>query len=538
MNRRHFLKQSLTASGAALFAASPLQIFLSQVLSGFINRSALAEDAYFSKAKNFTILMGGGPPRHLFDGILRPNGNESSFSMGPNNLLGTHVDVNQNNLITHKFQEFMGIHLPYLWSGKIPTSGGGSVDMTELAKHFCGIRGLQSIDDHAQGMDRQFVSSLGGYSLSGSFADQSPHPFPAVGLGLNPKNHFKSKSGRPFTGVSDLSALFGTFNISADKFLTNNTKNYGIRMNSSSTEEAIDQALVVLQSQSKVLKGRVPTTYQQRLIAKKLMKQDFSNVSETYEILLLKYKNLIYRSFNDPALRLEGADKLPIAGSKINSFEMAMHGHPKSYYTGKNLELEMLGEAITIPNLAEGMAIAEFMLTNGTDLGYTSSMDLIIGSAVTNSIISSISLSESPQSNYPTSLITDVHEIGSIFSIFFFSRYYRAIAACIHELCSVLKNASVPGTTNDKLLNWASIGLTSEFGRSATQNYNGMGHGASGGVYSIFSGKINGPMILGNIKTQGSLNSNVTWGEGAPIPALSNQRITPGHVHSTIASLF
>ncbi len=527
----------MRATGGAILSSGPLQIFLTQILSGMFQRAAMAAPALEASSleKNLTILLSGSPPRHLFDSALRPFGNNSTFvphPIDPNkSMLGTKVIPDptggDNHTTVHETFEFQGIHLPILWQSLIPTPNNGSISMTELAKNWCGIRGVHSIDNHFLGGLMHLVPVTGGYSLSGSFADPSTCVFPAIGVG---NKTFKSRRGRTYTeiaGASPLKSTLSTYQLS---------RTIPLRMTDSSVSEQIDQALELLKAHSSVLKGRAPETYEHRLTAKRLMLTQFGDLDARFNELFQKYNELIRRSFNEAALRLQGADKFSIAGSKTAPFEIMWHGFPGTYYTGQNLETEMLGDTVTIDRLASGMAVAEFMLTEGSDpIGYTSSMDLVLGSGIINTGFSQISKAGSIENNFKGAMINDAHNIGAISQIFIFSRYYRAIAACIYELTRALKAKTVG--LSDNLFNHTVIGLVGEFGRDPYDSGNNMGHGEAGGTYSLFSGAIDRPMVVGDIKVNGGSGTQSTWGAGAPIPGLSNQVLNPGHVHASIAKI-
>jgi hypothetical protein len=542
MNRRKFLHTTARATGSALLAASPLQLFLTQVLSGMFRRAAMAAPALDASSlkKNLTILLSGSPPRHLFDSALRPFGSGSDFVSHPTDpkfsMLGTKVipdatGGNQHSTV-HETFEFQGIHLPTLWQGLMPTTGGGSAPMTELAKNWCGIRGVHSIDNHFLGGLMHLVPVTGGYSLSGSFADSSPCVFPAAGVGSN--GFFKSRKGKTFTPISSPTSTMSPLKATFSNYQL--TRPYPLRMTEASVSEQIDHALDLMKAHSSVLKGRAPETYEHRLTAKRLILTQFGDLNARYNELYLKYEELIRRSFNEAALRLQGVDKFTIAGSATAPFEIMWHGFPKTYYTGQDLETEMLGDTVTIDRLASGMAITEFMLTEGADpIGYTSSMDLVLGSGIINSGFSQISKSGVLENNFKGAMINDAHNIGAISQIFIFSRYYRALAACIYELTRALRAKTLG--LNDNLFNHTVIGLAGEFGRDPYDSGNLMGHGETGGTYSLFSGMIDHPMVVGDIKINGGSGTRSTWGAGAPISQLSNQVLTPAHVHASITNL-
>jgi hypothetical protein len=93
----------------------------------------------------------------------------------------------------------------------------------------------------------------------------------------------------------------------------------------------------------------------------------------------------------------------------------------------------------------------------------------------------------------------------------------------------------------ENLFNNSMFNMLSEFSRSTRPNGVGTGHGYKGAVFSCFSGKVQSPIVIGNIGLEtnqaGPIPSHGYWGAGAPLQSIGNRKLNPGNVASSIAAM-
>jgi hypothetical protein len=280
----------------------------------------------------------------------------------------------------------------------------------------------------------------------------------------------------------------------------------------------------------------VPFTYADRINARKLMTTQFSNLSGSFTTLRTKYRELISRSLGELALRQAGVDDVAVAGSSIGQFRMQDTGTTNTFYTGQDLS-SITDSTTMIGRLAESMAVAEFMILGGggtMDQSFSSTLHVELGS-MSNCIFDSMVAAGVSSANKRFALVTDAHQTGSYMQLVQFTRYYRAISSCVFELVRKIKEKQIgSGTLFDRTL----ITLHSEFNRSARDAGDGADHGPNGSCYSIISGMVPAPIVVGNIKKDGGSNNyRGTWGNGAPMVEFTNQQAVVGNAVSTVAMM-
>jgi uncharacterized protein (DUF1501 family) len=124
----------------------------------------------------------------------------------------------------------------------------------------------------------------------------------------------------------------------------------------------------------------------------------------------------------------------------------------------------------------------------------------------------------------------DEHFTGKMPSLLVNSYLARAHAACLLEL---IRQLGAKGIFKDTVIN-----CSGEFNRSPRNNGTGSDHGFRGASLAIYSGAINGPIVIGNVAANApDPNHSGTWGQGAGIAALGGQALDVGHAGATIAAL-
>ena len=529
LQRREFLKQSLFG-GAGLLLSSPLQIFMANMISHFLQRGTAfaSEDnaVFFNDFKLINLTMNGGLPRWYWDLPMAPNGDSdmlginamviSRFKQGTSGLTGEYASTKVNDF-----------YLPYLWESMIPTAGGGMVSMKELAQNMLMIRGIdQQIDSHEIGRIKQIVPVPGG-SLMGFIADKARTSLPAIDCTGGGQKYYNSKKGIPNI------ARGGTnpFTTALRPFMTNGQS---IVSNSGGDiEKAIDETLRVLSNHSSAKHSGIPMTYENRLNAKKLMKKNFGDLQQAYKDLLNKYSSLISRSFGDESLHLADVDDLQIPGDgKMKFFNFYAEGNIPMRFTGTDIRT-LTNSNTTIGNLASSMAIAEFMITQG----HSSALNLASSSLANLSVSRAKVISDdSVFSKVSTVATTDMHEVGAYTGLLLNTRFYRAQSACLNEFINQLKNTSIgQGQT---LFDRCAVTVTSDFNRSARMDGSGSDHGWQGSSYTILSGMIPTTTVVGNI-TQFSPGTKYSgmWGLSGSMAEFNNRPGNIGNVASTLATI-
>lgn len=502
MNRRDFIRNLLVGSGCASF--TPLNLFVGNILGNFLQRAeALAagdEMGAFSDKKFISLILAGGAPRYYWDLLLKPNGNDLFHD---NKMVITRFDeASTGKYATTQIGKY---HFPHLWSSRIPTVSG-SVPMSTLLSNFLTIRGIDlQIDSHELDLQRQITPVLGGVSLNGLLADRSELPIPASGRNGNVGGYYRSRLGKAYNelkGDSPLDEVISNFKHSGNL----------ISMSNSEVDKAIDAALVAMAESAGENNKYLPYTYQARLNAKKVMKTSFGDLRAVYTQLTSKYNSLVGRAFASQGnLSLAGVD-VNLAGVAGNELFRRESGQfftaPLSQITDENTRISQMSEA---------MAVSEFMIKNNL----SSTLNCVVGDIV------SAKAGQTGNVHY-RDFPVDAHETGSNVSLVIFSRYYKAVSACLYELRQQL--------IEEDLFNTTVIGVCSEFNRRPRSTGFGSDHGWQGSNYTIMSGMIQGTQIVGNIRSNDPHPSyKGTWGLAAPY--LDGKETRIGNVASTVAQM-
>lgn len=541
-SRRDFLRQSLMASASV----SPLSLFLSNMASHYItNATALAQGIPPSQMMNmFTLYLGGGPARWVWDQALSPKSEIADlknpslitkFGQGFDNAPGVYKSVSID-----------GVYLPHMWSGKIPTVDG-SVPMEELAHHMLAIRGIGNPNDGHDNNASKLITPVSGPNIPGLLSDLSTRPLPSVGLtGSSP--FFKSSKGVSHISVSEsgnmLYAALSPFTLSRrisgqDGQLLYDG-DFGLpRGTASSTEALFDQFFTAMSQNSGALHRYLPSTYQDRRNAKRLMMQDFSSLSSVFSNLTLKYTTLVQRCFNDSSLFLEGVDDSPVVGNKDNPFLNIQCETPsvsgRGRYSGADLRMSFSNSTAVI-GLVSSFVLAEYMLTmkySQSVMGMVRGINSLQFDQLTS--VDNLGNSLSASNNEIGAFSLDQHFCGASSLLLMNTRFYRAISACLYELISVLKN------TDGNMFNKTAINIISEFSRNTFAGGAETGHGYKGVPFSMFSGMIKKAHVIGNIgyefNNTTALTSRGLWGAAASMQTMGDRPINAGNVASTIATV-
>lgn len=515
LDRRSLLKNILVGTG--LGTSGVMNTFLTNMMISFMQKGtaqAAGVDPAFEDFKFISLVMAGGLPRYYWDLPLNPNGNDD-FAVNPMVVTKFNPD-GSSNYSTTKVGNY---HLPHIWNSKIPTTGGVT-PMKDIAKHMLIMRGIDlQIDSHELDRYRQIAPVPGGISLSGLVADSANTPIPAVGRNGG-GSYYQGEKGIAYldlTGTNPLTVAISPFTPFSSM----------LSLNSGAVEGAIDQALLRMQASASNKGKYIPSTFASRFNAKKMMMKQFGDLQAQFNTLVMKYRGLITRSFGPSAeIKLAGVEDISFPGN----------GGPKQrigeseFFTGTDI-LTITDTNTLIAELAEGMAIAEYMVINGL-----SSSVNIQSTNITNFFVQQ-SYNPLTKANVRTNgrmtQTTDVHFTGSDIGVVLFTRYYRAVSACLNELMSRLKETK---TGSGNLFDKTVIAVTSDFNRLPRLDGSGADHGWQGSNYTVFSGMIDQLQVVGNVKKTDGANRG-TWGLAGGLTEIGERAAIIGNVASTVSNL-
>lgn len=516
LDRRTLLKNILVGTGVV--SSTPFEMFLTNMMINFLQTGtaqAAGVDPAFQDIKFISLMMAGGLPRYYWDLPVTPNG--SSDALIPNPMVVNRF--NASGVPEYATTQVGNYHMPHTWSGNIPTTAGVT-SMKDLAQNMLIMRGLDlQIDSHDIDRQRQIAPVPGGISLSGLAADHASTPIPAVGRNGG-GNYYRGEKGIAYVelgGTNPFTNAMSPFAPLASMRTINN----------GSVETAIDNALRRMAAQSEDKNKFLPSTFATRFNAKKMMMKQFGNLQESYNTLVAKYRGLINRAFEATgSLSLAGVDDRAIISDASATFRVT-----ESEYL-KDFDIRTLTDIRTgVDNLAECMAVSEFMITQGlsssVNVQSTNFNNIFLGNAY--NLTTKIS-----RMNARIPYSTDVHFTGAHCGVIIFSRYYRAVSACLYELIAQLKAVSIGNGEN--LFDRTVMTVTSEFNRLPRLDGSGADHGWQGSNYTILSGMIDELTVVGNINTTDD-GKRGTWGVAGPLDELNGREAIIGNAASTVSTL-
>ena len=517
LDRRTLLKNILLGTGVV--SSAPFDMFLTNMMVNLLQSGtahAAGEEAAFQDIKFISLVMAGGAPRYYWDLPVQPNGDDALVF----NPMVVNKFVNNGSTIKAEYAttKVGDYYMPHVWSGNIATTAG-VVPMSALGQNMMIMRGIDlQIDSHPIDRERQIAPVPGGISITGLVADHATTPIPAVGRNGG-GNFYRGEKGIAYVelaGTNPLTSALSPFSpLSSMKTINNG-----------SVESAIDAALMRMSARSADKSKFLPSTFATRFNAKKMMMKSFGNLQANYNSLVAKYRALISRSFEaKDSLSLAGVDDMAIPALGTNPFRVL----EAEYLTGS--DIRTLTDAMTgITNLAEGMAIAEFMVTQGL-----SSSVNIQSDSFTNVFYQSVynKTSKVTRTGVRGNHSMDVHFTGSHAGTIIFSRYYRAVSACLYELIAQLK--SVQAGYGQNLFDRTVLSVTSEFNRIPRTDGSGADHGWQGSNFTVLSGMIDNLTVVGNVKTD--VDARGTWGLAGPMEELNGREAIIGNASSTVSAL-
>lgn len=537
LSRRKFIK-FFSGGAIGLSQIGTIELLFSAFLSNKYN-IAMADELNLADYIHYLhFSFRGGPPRWQWDLPLTPLGKFEGFN--PNPYCVTKFIQNENQELEYLYEThaYSGYHVPYLWKTKIPTTGGGKIEMDSLLQNMLMFRGLNNTSD-GHGLNRVKMNQPipGGLSLTGVAADASSFPIPAVHFG--PDTGFMSKKGTNSVAVSGnlfLSLLDG-LNL---KYRESEISGLGFGKESKKdVSNRLDKVLDLFNVNHRQVAS---VSHRDLKNAKSLFLREFGDLDAMYKQFVDKYNNLIYRSFAEHDL--VGFDSTPVIASDS---KLCQHSHNRGTRLHPGVDMrdlfvstegQTLGQAslnvpssqkaTNISNLAASMALAEFCLANNLATSLMLPVD-----GVNNLYLPKKTDTENPNWIARVSAPNDSHWTGSHLSNLLYGKYFKAVSACTHELKTVLINLKNKNNGKSK---WdhTLLHFSAEFPRAPDKNGHQNGHAWDGNCISLMSGKIKKLDIIGSCLEHSSKGH---YGVGAKLKSLSGRKMHIGNIASSVATI-
>jgi hypothetical protein len=501
------------------------------LISGIIGGAAMsarAAEAAKEARRYVFVYLEAGPSRWAYDLALNPYGNQSmQRNAGLNNAFNAAGQpIYLAAPVTAGGQT---LTMPALWSGTLLRPGGAPAEpAAKLLENMLIVRGYDMLaDGHASNRIKQIYPLPGAPSLNGLVAQSTSAPLPSVSLmGPLMDDAYLSPAG-----VGQLVWNPGDQSRNAlqqflDAFvLEATTKSNPLFESRKDANEMIEQALAKMQAATERRMPGATGLFRDRANALKLLNTALGDLNEQYTALFNKYRGIIAACAT--TFDIPNVNAAPVAAAALAA------GHRNALINGGTFPLEngdlrqIFGADTTIINLAEGFAVAEYLLTQkyGAAVGVNANLPNPMHYVAAGG------------QALPNPYNTDEHVSGTAVSTLVMAFYYRSVMSCIYELSTVLKAQSLWDETV--------VHVAAEFSRSPRMDGTGSDHGFEANVTSIYSGAIKKPAVLGNCRVQASDllagQANVyggTWGAAANVQHdKNNAHLNIGHVTSTVAAL-
>lgn len=546
-DRRDFLKFLL--GGTALgITSSPLQTIIEAAIFESAKRAHAQQINYNPERFYFNISFPGAPPRWNYDLFLDPYGN------GQNVIANTSVATcfeGGSRYTTSAYKTFKvpgyNIHAPWIWGQYMPVSSGGFVPIHSLMKHMMVIQGINT---EAPGHDesRLRMEQANGYTVAGFLSDSIKSSFNSVDLSSS--YPFSSK-----TGLSITSTPLSTSNLV--QAIMNKFDSSALTINKSLDDDlkiAYQNVLDNLNYDSSVRTPAALNIKKTHEGALELINSSLGNLTTIWNTKYAKYRDIANRAFMDRT-RFAGFMDKPVGIENMSQRDRSyQYADARLSYTP---DLRDMTKNDMISTMAPIFAVAEFLAENKLATSLQSRINNMSTRQVT---------SIGGGFNNNLGITHDQHNVGSMIATLNNALMYRALSGCLYEFIGTLKNPSFKGYKFHDTV----IRLSGDFNRSARMNKydsngrpvaltssgtlvgTGSDHGFHGQVATLFSGKIQDPIIAGRIYKDASAtgmtklglpalvgaNYAGSWGVGAPVNIEGgNVVLKPGHAISTIATL-
>ncbi len=517
-NKTHLTRrQTLALCGAGLGSPllwNPTKALMRALIDGIIVNA----EAQTSQVQPRTLInyhLGGAPLRTFWDLPLSPYANQT---LARSAFINTGFSNSQPNYRTLPVALPGGtIHMPYLWASKIATPSG-STNMTDLLQNALMIRGVQGNSDgsHAKGIQEMTRPTANAPSLMGLVADASNRQVQSVLSGniqTGVDTAFKSAHASQ-TIVRNMNSpmqeILGPFDRSGDPVSA------GFMSRRVALDSLVQRALATLGQYAASSAPGSEALYGMRNTAEQALKNGINSALSAYPIAFNKYRKLISDCVD---LKMIGITDQFVSNPGIAEAITASDGGTKI----SNPNLATVIGASTYPGaLAHNFAIAEVLSTQG----------LSSSIALNNAAITGLAYSSSSDTGGFWDL--DEHAGGTHLSMIVNSFLYQALSSCIFELINTLKAKN--------LFTETVIYVTGDFGRKPGDKP-GTAHAHEACNFSIFSGAITAPSVIGNISNGGTETFNgyqcKDYGQARSVSSVfgASRSLSVLDVASTVASL-
>ena len=506
-NRRDLLKILGGVTAGVGLLDSPFGMLLEAMTRGSYGR-AIAQAAGIAPRKWIDLRFDGSPPRWVYDLFLTPYTGGAAYV--PNPQVGTkYVATNgRYTEVEYETVTMNGIKVPWLWQFTVPAAGGGDRSMAPLLSNMLQIRGVNiGNPDHSAAQQLHYRPLGAQQTVSALSADPSEAPLAALYFNASSFQFgsMANKSPIMLSGANLISSLLTPFiSQSSASFKTNraNLKTY------------MDAARTAFATELTAKNPAHAISVDAQRSSQELFESTFGDLAVVWADLFNKYQDLVTRAF-DPTKVMAGINDLPIGITTTRSLHYRSND---TLVTNEDLRT-MVQAATTRANntMAQSFALAEFVMSKNLSDSLTLGMGSIVGLNVNGATVN-----HNP----------DEHFTGRMPSLLLNTYLARAHAACLLEFIDRLKSPAIAA--------WGEtvINVSGEFNRRPRADGTGADHAHEAGSYTLYSGCVSGPKIIGNIKaTNGENPYPGTWGFCAPIPTLGGQALDAGYASASIATM-
>ena len=505
-NRRELMKMLGGVTAGAGLLLSPAGMLLEAMTRGVYGR-AMAQAGGIRPRKWIDMRFDHAPPRWVYDLFLTPYAGGAPFVA--NDHLGTRYVATGRRYtdVEYKTVSMKGINVPWLWQYNVPAANGPDRSMAPLLDNMLQMRGVMVGNPDHLGACKLHYRPLGALqTLSALSADSSTAPIAALyyqAFGFE-FGSTANKSPVRLEGRNLIESLLSPF----------------ISQSSSAFKTARGDLKTYLAAARDVFAGDLTGKNPGHGIAVEaqnssvlLFETTFGDLTVVWNQLFNKYADLINRAF-DPTKIMIGINDLPIG---ITPPRSKHYQYASVLVTNADLRTIIGANTTMTAHMAQSFAIAEFVMSRNLSDSLTLSMGKI-----DNLNISGTSTQSDP----------DEHFTGKMPSLLVNTYMARAHAACLLELIDQLKSPAI------NCFDETVINFSGEFNRRPRVDGFGSDHNYEGGNYTLLSGCIDGPKVIGNIKANsGEAVYSGTYGYGAPIATLGGQQLDLGYCSASIATM-
>ncbi len=494
-SRRRFIK---AAGLGSIYTAArhPLAILVELIYASELKKAVAATGDNITPRNYVMIQLFGAPPRWAVDQpLVVSDADKALFVNNPSVATRFAGSGNIYDSLTYETTKLTinnkTLNMPWVWQFPIPVINGtgqttnGSQNMSSLLNNALFIRGINiGFPDHPGACAAQFRPLGISSTLGGITADHANKLLPSINVDCR-EFTFLSKKGLASInlGVSDspLDDLLSPF------LYSNNGDDRSVRdlINSNQLEAAVNAAFTELDSAAKKVYKNFDFVNLASKSARSLVQQSFGNLQAEYDSAKARYQNLINASLNETTL-FDGINNPNIGAVSNRGSEYDLSKEER--VTAPTLR----GCVKDINDLAAHFAITEYIIKND------------LSSFVSINPNGTIFNAQSATGNGGESTRFDEHQTGAFPSTMIALSQGRALAACLRQFITTIGAEKYNNTI---------IQVGGEFGREPYQG--GSDHGPNNGSMVIYSGAIDGPFVLGNIKKSVAGGRPGTWGHYA-----------------------